>query len=414
MEQGPASIADVPTREALAFLGAGLGMLTHRSLSMLGDNDLLALHRRLVAFTAQVQAVRLQQLAEIDDRGVAETVGAVSTLAWVKGATGVRHTHAVRDVRLARALKDRYADTAAALGAGQISLDHAEEIRACIDALPAHVDPATRCLGERELLGQARHFDPRALHRLGQHLHSVLDPDGPEDVGCKENAAYDARELWVQPYDDGRVHLRGSLDPETGALFLATLEPMAVRRSDGDEPDRRTAAQRRADGFGDILRLATSHPGMPTAGGATPTLVITTSWADLRDGLAGGMLDTGIRVTPQTARRLACDAGIIPALLRSRDEPLAIGRKTRAVPPAIRRALVIRDKHCRFPGCRRSPAQCHAHHITHWSDGGPTELPNLTLLCDYHHRTVHRDGWTVCPQPGAPPLFHPPSWTRAP
>jgi Domain of unknown function (DUF222)/HNH endonuclease len=414
MQQSTASIQDAPTREGLALLADGLSLLAGRPLSLLADPDLLAFNRELTAVTAQIQALRLGQLAEIDDRDAAGTVGASSTLAWVKGATLARHGHAVRDLRLAQALGERYGDTATSLAAGDVSVEHAEVIRACLDALPSHVDTTTRQDAERRLLGEARRYDPAALHRLGQHLHTVLDPDGPDDLARKEDNAHDARELWVQTYDDGRVRLRGSLDPEAGALFMATLEPLARRRTDDPEPDERTAAQRRADAFAEITRLASAHPDLPTARGARPTLVVNVSWDDLRDQVGAGMLDTGAAVTPVTVRRLACDAGIIPALLGTRPQPLGIGRKTRVVPTSIRRALVLRDRHCRFPGCRRPPAQCQSHHIIHWADGGPTELPNLTLLCDHHHRVVHSDGWTIGPRPGAPPTFQPPPWARGP
>ena len=185
------------------------------------------------------------------------------------------------------------------------------------------------------LLADAGQFDPGALRRLGQHLHTVLDPDGPADIEEAENHAWDSRELWIQQSDNGQVRLRGTLD--TGAL-----------------------------------------------------------------------------ITPRTVRRLACDAQILAAVLGARSEVIDIARLTRVVPAATRRALVLRDQHCRRPGCHRPPSQCHAHHLRHWADGGPTDRDNLVLLCDYHHREIHNDGWTLTPKPGQPPQFHPPDWARQP
>jgi len=110
-----------------------------------------------------------------------------------------------------------------------------------------------------------------------------------------------------------------------------------------------------------------------------------------------------------TLRRLACDAELIPAVLGSRSEPLDVGRTRRLVTPAIWAALVIRDRHCAFPGCTRPPVMCHAHHIHHWADGGTTSLDNLVMLCGHHHRVIHHSPWKVRINPhDQKPEFQPP------
>lgn len=97
---------------------------------------------------------------------------------------------------------------------------------------------------------------------------------------------------------------------------------------------------------------------------------------------------------PQASlRRLACDATLTRLLLDSHSQPLDVGRATRTVPPALRRALNTRDGGCRFPGCDRPPGWTDAHHLTPWIDGGPTALHNLILLCRSHHRLIHDYGW---------------------
>jgi hypothetical protein len=78
---------------------------------------------------------------------------------------------------------------------------------------------------------------------------------------------------------------------------------------------------------------------------------------------------------------------------------LDVGRRTRTVPPAIRTALVVRDRGCAFPGCDRPPSWTDAHHLEHWADGGPTALDNLVLLCRRHHRAVHEGGWRLTRTP---------------
>ena len=98
---------------------------------------------------------------------------------------------------------------------------------------------------------------------------------------------------------------------------------------------------------------------------------------------AGHTLD-GTVLSPQTVRKLACDASIIPMVLGSKSQPLDVGRTKRLVTPALLAALWARDKGCTFPGCGRPPQWCDAHHVKHWIDGGPTALLNLALLCGYH------------------------------
>ncbi|MDQ3991914.1 MAG: HNH endonuclease, partial [Actinomycetota bacterium] len=95
-------------------------------------------------------------------------------------------------------------------------------------------------------------------------------------------------------------------------------------------------------------------------------------------------------VGPEVITRLLCDASVARVVLAGGSEPLDVGRRTWVVPAPMRRAVVARDRHCRFPGCGRPPAWCEAHHVVPWEDGGPTAVANLLLLCRSHHRLVHR------------------------
>jgi hypothetical protein len=106
-------------------------------------------------------------------------------------------------------------------------------------------------------------------------------------------------------------------------------------------------------------------------------------------------------VRPETARRIACDASVMRVVMAGRSEPLDVGRRTAVVPPAMRRAVIVRDRHCRFPGCDRPHTWCDAHHILHWAEGGATAADNLLLLCRRHHRKVHeRGGFRLLVQDG--------------
>jgi hypothetical protein len=105
-------------------------------------------------------------------------------------------------------------------------------------------------------------------------------------------------------------------------------------------------------------------------------------------------MEHGPSLPAETARRLACDASFVRIIETANGEPLDIGRKTRSIPPAIRRALTARDRGCRFPGCTHTQF-VDAHHVKHWAQGGETKTSNLLLLCRFHHRLVHEGGIVI-------------------
>ena len=115
----------------------------------------------------------------------------------------------------------------------------------------------------------------------------------------------------------------------------------------------------------------------------------------LRDGCAGRCEhEDGPALPTETARRLSCDASLVCIVEDENGEPLNVGRKTRTITPAIRRALQSRDRGCRFPGCSNKH-YVDGHHIRHWANGGETRLSNLALLCRFHHRQVHEGGVAI-------------------
>jgi Domain of unknown function (DUF222)/HNH endonuclease len=112
-------------------------------------------------------------------------------------------------------------------------------------------------------------------------------------------------------------------------------------------------------------------------------------------------------IHPETVRRLACDASVSRVVVRGSSEPLDIGRKTAVVPAPMRTALVVRDRHCRFPACDRPPPWCDAHHVEHWANGGATAMSNLVLMCRRHHRLVHEGQFRVRVVDGQPIFTRP-------
>jgi hypothetical protein len=156
-----------------------------------------------------------------------------------------------------------------------------------------------------------------------------------------------------------------------------------------------TVAERRADALVALAENALAGGVGASRGGDRHQVVVHIDADALRgeqDARAPELAD-GTPLPAQTARRLACDAGIVPLIERA-GRPLSVGRKTRSVPPSLRRALASRDGGCRFPGCTTN-RHTDAHHITHWADGGATSLDNLVQLCRFHHRLLHEGGYRV-------------------
>jgi hypothetical protein len=182
------------------------------------------------------------------------------------------------------------------------------------------------------------------------------------------------------------------LDEEGAAIVDAAVDALARPRPDADtgEHDQRTPAARRADALLDLVSRAVSAPaGVPRQ--AKTSLVVTIGLDVLTGRRRGtGITPAGDVLTPDTARRLACDAERVPAVLGGHGELLDQGRATRLFTRGQVRHLWLRDRGCTFPGCSKPPAWTDAHHLVHWVDGGRSDTSNAALLCRAHHTVVHR------------------------
>jgi hypothetical protein len=271
-----------------------------------------------------------------------------------------------------------------------------------------------RARADKYLVDQAAEFGPQPLTGLGERVLEVVAPEQAEarELAALERAeerAYIARDLRLSqlPGDD-RVRLTGWLDREGAAVVQAALDPLCAPRGSGAE-DVRTPGQRRADALVEVCRLATACTDLPDNGGDRPQVVITVPFETLRTQLGAAMLDDGHLLSAAVARRLACDAAILPAVLNGKGQVLDVARQQRLFTGSLRRALVVRDKGCAFPTCDRPPRWCDGHHVIHWADGGPTDLNNAVLLCGHHHRLIHHSDWQVTINPGDGfPDFTPP------
>ena len=191
---------------------------------------------------------------------------------------------------------------------------------------------------------------------------------------------------------EGMWNVSGELDPESGHIVATALNAKADPGG-LDPEDGRTRHQRMADALTDVCRYTLDHGDHPSAAGEKPHLAVEVSW-DVLTGEAHGVGEIdGDPVTPEDVRRMACDAGVTRMITGPDGEVLDVGRKTRVVPPAIRRVIERRDQGCTWEGCDAPVGWCDAHHIVHWADGGPTNPDNLRLLCRTHHTATHeRDG----------------------
>jgi len=206
--------------------------------------------------------------------------------------------------------------------------------------------------------------------------------------------------------EDGSLLLKGRLPAAAGAMLIkaldAALETLPENEISAKKDEERPIprAARRADALAAVAEsfLAQSDASSNTADRFQ--VVVHVDAETLRTHAAGRCeIEHGPAIPAETARRLSCDASLISVLENEQGEPLDVGRKTRSIPPAIRRALNTRDAGCRFPGCTHQ-RYVDAHHIEHWADGGDTKLSNLVTLCRLHHRLVHEGEIIVESDPG--------------
>jgi 5-methylcytosine-specific restriction endonuclease McrA len=241
------------------------------------------------------------------------------------------------------------------------------------------------------LIGFARHGTASHVERLVRQYRRVKRNEALE----LENERHARRELHWFEDDDGSLVFKGRFTPEQGALLKESKDVPAETPEDHLSARPEPIAQRRADAMVRVAENFLNGPGKETGGDRYLVHVHTDMETLKADGSgAEAEIDDCCNVSAETSRRSSCDAGVVHWLEDKKGEPLSVGRKTRTIPPAIRRALQRRDQGCRFPGCTCSRF-VDAHHITHWADGGETNMDNLVLLCRRHHRLVHEEGFGV-------------------
>jgi hypothetical protein len=342
-----------------------------------------------------IAADRARCLAEIERRGMHTADGQLSAAAWVARRHGLSQGTAEAQVHTARAL-EQMPVVADALSRGEISTAATDALVRAREAAP---DAFARV--EDRLVERARSLSHRDLRaELDRWRQGV-------DAGHDEDDRHARRRFTAVVNADAMVRTDGELDPENGQVLITALRAKVDARARTLADDLRTPAQRRADALGEICREWLDLAERLGLGGERPHIVVTMDLAALeaRTGGRASLQDAG-PISAESARRLACDASVTRVITDARSVPLEVGRATKVVSPAIRRALAVRDGGCAFPGCERPPGWCDAHHVKHWADGGETGLPNLVLLCRPHHRVIHR-GFGVAIVDGLPVFRRP-------
>jgi hypothetical protein len=351
-------------------------------------------------------AVKLHLIREIDGRNLPIAQEAANTAVWLRGRLHLSIHTARRMVDLARILDQRPV-LDAALSTATLNVEQAHIVAKTIRDLTGETSPDVVDLTEKTLVEQYPDWEPVIFRKIAARILAHIAPDIAEDANRRaaerdEKRAQQTRAFTLTNNDDGRYRITGWLDAEAAATVNAALDPLC--KPDAD----RTATQRRADALVEVCRLALRTEELPANGGDRPQIVATIPYDVVRNQLGTEQLDTGERLSPEHARRLACDTHLNPMVLGGDSQILNVGQSRRLFTGPLRRALVARDGGCAFPGCDRPPRWCDAHHIQAWTASGKTSLNNGVLLCGYHHRLIHRGEWQVRLGADGMPEFIPP------
>jgi hypothetical protein len=360
-----------------------------------GNTELGPFFGQLDDLSRQLEAARVALLGQALSRGVVAASDCPSATSWViNSAPSYRAGGAGQLVKVTQAtLAVRNAGLAAAVLGARVGVRNAAAALAEMDKLrPRLREEALEAVWEG-FIQIATDHGPQQIRDLRDRLIATYGLDG--ELQRRHDQLKHGVSLSQPIDDDGMATYRLRLDPEGREVLEAMLGPLSAPKPTPDCPDLRTSDQRRADALVDICRRAAA------AGGGAPAttkaaVYLTVDFQDLqhRSG-AGTSLATGQLLAPETIRRIACDAAIIPVVLGTDSEVLDVGRARRLFTPGMLHAMWLRDKGCTIPGCTAPPFWADAHHIIHWVDGGHTSLTNAALLCGRHHTIAHQRGWTA-------------------
>ncbi|MFJ9390241.1 DUF222 domain-containing protein [Nocardioides sp. NPDC101246] len=354
--------------------------------------DLLA---RLEKIHAQQTAVKLRVLATAGD--IAEETGAKDASGWMRTELLVDKAVARSQIKLATGV-DKYDLVAAGLAEGGVSQDKARVITKALDAIES--DPAASTedlvLAEKLLVDHATRLTANEVRIVGKRILAEIDPDRFEAAEAKalqREEEQAQRRTFFQSRDngDGTIDLHARVSRAIGMRLRTILDSLAQPRKWSAEDKGRKAPYDRLLGQA-FARVVETYDveNLPRHGGHATTVFITMSLDQLRADLGTAALGfDGDQITAAEARRMACNADLVPVVLGTDSEVLDLGRTARLAHPIQHRALRLRDQGCQAEDCDAPAAWTEAHHLKPWSEGGKTNLANMVLLCPSDHRRIH-------------------------
>jgi hypothetical protein len=331
-------------------------------------------------------ALTTRALVRVEDLNASQELCGRPTKSWLLEDLRMSKPEAGRRMKFVRFL-DRFPMVKAAYHAAELSTEHVSALLSALLSLP----PAAWSAVEEPLVAMARFGSPEDVSDMVDDILTALGVTKKSDIQReRRNGALGFR---LTKTMDGYWSVSGLVDPATGELVRAALA--ALNGKCGPD-DLRTPQRRDHDALATMARRSLESADQPSFGGSPVAVMVTIPYDVLEGRLreAWLTLPSGMRISPETARRLACDAEIVPVVLGSRSEVLDIGRSTRQWTSAQRRAAWLEQGgRCAFPKCQRRCVELH--HIKWWLLGGHTSLDNGAWLCTFHHWLVHDGGWTL-------------------
>ena len=311
--------------------------------------------------------------------------GNITAGSWIARTCGMSISSAADRLCVGEQLES-LPKVAAALSSGEISFQSASAL--C--HLRERLGEKAEFFDEDEMLAYARDYSVYDLRKLCRVAWHTANPDG---FFKEAEADFARRYLHISQMSDGMYAVDAQMDPVSGAAFKTAVDVLAKRK--GSEDDR-TRSQRMVDAVGELAMHAMDQGTLPRRHSVKPHINLTMTLEGLKGELGAppADLELSLPISTRTAERIACDCTMSCVVLAD-SMVIDVGRAKRTVSAPTMRALRVRDKGCRFPGCDRQVDWTNPHHIIHWARGGPNNLPNMVLLCYFHHRLLHEGGWQV-------------------
>ena len=409
-----------PVLLAASQIAAALKDVRDTEPGFMGIEDKRAALVLLPALRDQVDALWLRVVDGSDD--VAEQSGARDVGAWLTSEARLDRSAAASSRHLAHALSARWHQVDKGVREGEVAIAQARAICSALDSLAEGGTVAGDLLekAEAQLVLLARDHTPSELRRLGERILSIVAPQVQDErdrieMEQAERRASSATRLSMRRRGDGSTDLHARLPDAVAARLKTCLDaytsPRTAAGNEGGVIDPATGARLPharllGQAFCSLLE-AIPADAMPLHGGSATTVVVTIDLEALRSGLGRATTGDGTTLTASETRRLACQAGLIPAVLGGKSEPLDLGRRRRLFSPAQRLAMAMQHPTCRAEGCTIPASWCEAHHWRRpWAQGGRTDLADGKLLCPWHHHRAHDSQYETRNLPDGGVRFH--------